>query len=260
VGVVNDRDNGQIIYPTPKGLISLFSPEKMKLPGNKLRLDTLSAALSSRGSRLQVIVVIVLLTFTSVGVYLFIQDAIALNRVVQGPLGTDRYRILREVANLQREILKTQVLIGRLHLEPAGDVKVVAQRYAFAKINYRNLVAKRNLPDNSVLFASEGLTLLAEIDDQFTRADHLIEQLQKAETVEQRQAILFQLDAFIEQIELYSNELFITQEALEVSLFTAAVGTISNSRRLLTFSSVILLVMSGLVVAWLSIFPGGRCE
>jgi PAS domain S-box-containing protein len=220
----------------------------MKLPGNKFRSTSAAIALSSRVTRLQIIVIIALLIFTSVGVYLFIQDAVALNRVVQGPLGADRYRILREVANLQREVLKTQVLISYLRLEPAGDVNAVAQRYAFAKINYRNLVAKSILPGDAMLFAPESLTLLAQIEDQFVQADLLINQLQETETTEQRQATLAELNSLIEQIELYTNELFIEQEVLEVKLFTAAVDTISNSRRLLTFNSVVLLLMTGLVV------------
>lgn len=220
----------------------------MKLPRNKFRHTSTSITLSNRVTRLQIIVIIALLIFTSVGVYLFIQDANALNRVVQGPLGADRYRILREVANLQREVLKTQVLIGNLLLEPAGDVQAVTQRYAFAKINYRNLVAKSKLPGDAVLFVPESLTLLTQIEAQFVQADLLITQLQETETFEQRQTILAELNTFIEQIELYTNELFIEQEGLEVKLFTAAVDTITNSRRLLTFNSVVLLLMSGLVV------------
>jgi hypothetical protein len=85
----------------------------MKLLSNKLRLNLLSVPLSSQVNRLQIVVVLALLMFTLVGVYLFIQDAIALNRVVQGPLGVDGYRIPRDVANLQRDLLKTQVLVGR---------------------------------------------------------------------------------------------------------------------------------------------------
>jgi signal transduction histidine kinase len=220
----------------------------MNTPDHKFNPHVLAVTLNNRVKRLQLIVIAILVIFAVVGVYLFIQDSLALNQVASGPLGADRSRVLREVANLQREILKTQVIVDRLRLEPTGETEAIAQRYAFAKINYKNLVAKRNLPGDMILFASDSLPLLAEMDEQFAQVDQLIRQLQDVETSEQRFLLLGELDDLIEQIELKTNELFIVQEALETSLFAAAVETITTSRRLLTFSGVILVIMSGLVV------------
>lgn len=203
---------------------------------------------SEWGQKAQTVLIIGMSLLTLVGAYLFIRDAAQLNEIITGPVGSDRSGIIRETANMQREVLRTQVAIGLLLQNPAGDSETIIQRYAFFKTHFRNMLARRTSAESAIVFAPGSLAIIDQLESDVARADDLIEQLRTVEAVEQQRNLLLDLNLIIEEIEPKLNDLFLSQEVYEVELFITVFAIINNSRRLLIVGGIVLIAITAGIV------------
>ena len=202
---------------------------------------------SGRFTRLQFVLIMSLLVFTVLGGVLLTRGIFLINGVVTGPFASQQLRILSEVANLQREFLKSHLEVKQFQLEPEGDLETIVQRYAFAKINLTHLTSRATNPQKSGLLPLDSLSLLENLNEQFATIDALLVELAAVDGPAQQAAILTRLESQLQETELNINRLYLKQEATEDALVFTTLETVNNLLTSLVGIGLIFTLLGGIL-------------
>lgn len=195
--------------------------------------------------RVQLLALIFLVALSLGEAILLVNSAEQINFLVGQPLETNQFRVVREIANLQREILKSQTLLQQLIINQEEDISLVEGRFAFAKISIRILLARTNNPNEAHFFSPESLPKIVLLDEQFDEIGEVFGELKNPTvTPERRQELLLQLNEQIEESEQVANEIFLLQERKEIDTVEGSLGIINRSLPILAAAGVFLVLMN----------------
>lgn len=195
--------------------------------------------------RLQLLALILLIILSLGEAVLLVNSAEQLDFLVGAPLEANQFRVVREIANLQREILKSQTLLQQLLISGEEDIGIVERRFAFAKISIQIILARTGNPDEVRFFNPESLPKIATINEQFNQMEPLFAELNSSTlTPESRQGLLLQLNERMEESERVVNELFLLQEKKEIETVEGSLGIINRSLPILAAAGVVLVLMN----------------
>lgn len=195
--------------------------------------------------RIQLLGLIFLVAFSLGEAILLVNSAEQINLLVGGALESNQFRVVREIANLQREVLKSQTLLQQLIINQEEDISIVENRFAFAKISIRNTLARANNPDEAHFFNPESLLKIAMINEEFEQIDEIFGELNSGTlTPESRQELLLQLNQELEESEPLVNSLFLLQEKEEIKTVEGSLGIINRSLPVLAAAGVVLVLMN----------------
>ncbi|MBA3532407.1 MAG: EAL domain-containing protein [Ardenticatenales bacterium] len=187
---------------------------------------------------LQIAWLVALLIFTLGGLLVLVRDARRIDQVL-GSVAQERLYMVGDLANLQREMLRTDVELLRFSQEGA-DLGRVTNHYAFAKGYFRNLIS-RTRESRGVLFRdAEVPRRLLELERQVAQSDELIAAYQAAESPEQRAALTLELDAQLGEIEETIKRIFFKQEVVQKEVIEEARLIANESRLSLSLVGAIL--------------------
>lgn len=184
----------------------------------------------------------VILIAMLIGLFLLARDALRLNEVVSEPLASDQFFLTKDIANMQREVLKTSVLVQKALQAETPNINELKQRYAFAKIHLRNTIAKSRLPENISLFETTDLEALAAVSAAFGVSDATLQSVENAATPSQQKAALLELAIALERADLAVNDLYLRQEGYDKDVILSAAQAANTT--LITFAIVSGILLS----------------
>ena len=195
--------------------------------------------------RLQLVALIFVVLFSLVEAGLLVNSAEQIDFLVGKPLETNQFRVVREIANLQREVLKSQTLLQQLMLNQENDMTTVERRFAFAKISLQFIMARTNNPDEVHFFSPESLPKIITIAEQFAEIEQILAELKNLmPTSESRPQLLAQLNERLSESEQVINDLFLLQEKKEIDTVEGGLGIINRSLPILAAAGVVLVLMN----------------
>ncbi len=186
---------------------------------------------------------IILIAVAITAVYL-VYDGQRLTNDVEYFLNGDNFKIIGEISNIQREILKTQVALKDIRILPGSDYGNFRQRYASAKTTFGIIEARAGNAENRSSFADESLGLIDEMTNTFERIDALSIRAEAAETITELLPILREIDRLFDTLELQANDLYISQENYRIGFLSTAVDSVVSSRIVMIIASAVLLFLS----------------
>nr|MBA3532408.1 PAS domain S-box protein [Ardenticatenales bacterium] len=199
-----------------------------------------------------------LLLFTAGGLFILARDALRIDRAL-GPVALGHVSTARDLSNLQRELLLTQIKVkgfrmeaptpgtpySGFRLDSAALATSITRSFEQARAHQQALSARLGSPKGSTLFPPEMVQTFAEMQRQFTITDRLVTRLQRPTlTFNQQVAILGELDTDLIATELLVGELAYQQTQTEIAVISDA--------RLVTRASRLSLGLVGLVLAAIS--------
>lgn len=180
--------------------------------------------------------------------YMLLQNSLELNMTLDTTL-VARYKIVGELVDLQRAVLRAQVEIDQWLLDPAYDLNEIVNRYAIVKKQADTLMAYANLPAQKALFNAESSLLLQEMQTQILASDSLATSLESMATPQQRLADITQLKTLLVAMDLTIKQLYDIQDIAT----SADLGVVSrqarDSRNLTAVVGALIAAMS--VGMWL---------
>ena len=185
-----------------------------------------------------------LLVAIAVGFYLLWQSVFGLNTALNTTL-VARYKIVGELADLQRSALRAQMEVDQWLLDPTYDLNEIVRRYAVVIVQGNILRVYADLPGQEALFDPKSGSLLHELQSQITAADSLVAGLENPATAEQRLADLTQLKTILATMDLIVKQLYDRQEIAA----TVDLGSVSRQAR----DSQNLIVAVGIALATISV-------
>ena len=177
-------------------------------------------------------------------VYL-ISDGRRLTRDVEDFFNGNSFKVLGEIANLQRDWLKTQVVVRDLRLDASQDISEYIQQHSFAKISLRFINSRANSDEGIENFASRSYEILDRVNDLNDRINELSVELDlvSGNPVEMN-PILDEIDDHLGEAEVLINELYVQQEAFRITFLSGAINSVVRSRLIMIVASGFLLFLS----------------
>ena len=161
----------------------------------------------------------VVVVVSMAAVYL-INDGRRLTRDVEDFFNGNSFKVLGEIANLQRDWLKTQVMVKDLRFDASIDLSEYSQQYAFAKISLGIINSRANSEQGIENFADHSFQLLDRLNELTADVDRLGKDLELVAGDSAAMApILDEMDASLNEAELLINGLYVAQEAFSYHLF-----------------------------------------
>ena len=158
--------------------------------------------------------------------YILLQNSLELNTTLDTTL-VARYKIVGELVDLQRAVLRAQVEIDQWLLDPAYDLNEIVNRYAIVKKQADTLMAYADLPAQEALFNAESSPLLQEMQTQILASDSLAASLESPATPQQRLADMTQLKTTLAAMDLTIKQLYDIQDIAT----SADLGVVSRQAR-----------------------------
>jgi signal transduction histidine kinase len=197
-------------------------------------------------SPLEIVVIVGVVILTIGGLFLSVQDALQLDRVLNLDL-TNTVIVSQGIVNLQREVQLTHNEVSRLLGNLDNPPKPIT-RFDFVMIQVNNLTTAVELPSTKHIFASEDITLVQSIKTQSDSIKQLIGDLQNAKTPEQKTVTLRSLDAQLGTLEATVKKLIDIESNEQREAIVQTKEGLSTSQRTSLLAGGALLLM-GLALA-----------
>ncbi|MBA3532384.1 MAG: GAF domain-containing protein [Ardenticatenales bacterium] len=209
-------------------------------------------------TRTQTFLVAGLILFTILGMFLMGRDALRLDRAL-GPVALGHFSASRDLGNLQRELLLTQIKVKGLRidtplpgtpyegfrLESSGAAASILQNFSLARSAYAVLISKLETLESGILISDEIQQEVEALQRRFTAADRLVTRLETRElTPSQLLATLQELDTEITATEIVVRELLLEQQEAELGVIAEARTIARASRLALGVGGAVLFMMS----------------
>ena len=206
------------------------------------RISKFTAANATIIQRIFSVIVVVMVVIM---VVFLVTNSQQLREDVEDFLTGDNFKVLGEIANMQRDVLQSHVAIKELRLDASSDLKPARDRITFVRISLRILNSRADSADGPITFPPESYQILA----RFTELMELTsEDLAQLETVygdaNAMAPILSRMDGYLAEAADLTNDLYIQQEANRISFLTTALNSSVQSSSIMIFASASLLVLS----------------
>lgn len=166
------------------------------------------------------------LVLAAASFYILLQNSLELNTTLDTTL-VARYKIVGELVDLQRAVLRAQVEIDQWLLDPDYDLNEIVNRYAIVKKQADTLIAYADLPAQKALFNAESDPLLQEMQTQILASGSLAASLESPATPQQRLADMTQLKTTLAAMDLTIKQLYDIQDIAT----SADLGVVSRQAR-----------------------------
>lgn len=200
-----------------------------------------------RTSRWQMGLAIIMLLVSLGGVYVMVRNSIDLEQIFNIEM-RDQFNSIIEASDLQRELMQTRIAVKESLLTPEDSSGLIAQRYAFARLRYLDMLLRIQESRDSDIYSPYSTEILRAMEPAFETTSQLIVELQKTDDLTRRISILQELDTHLESLARSSGEIFIEQGAMERVLITDTRQVISDSQLLLAMAGVVLVCISGILM------------